>query len=102
MRGDECAQACKHIPPAGNSGITLCGGGIAETGNHHAPTGSCIWLKGAPRIPNNKIGSDRGHSQMDARNRIKILNVWSAMQDFAFDADPTVLRKVAELGAVAD
>src|SRR6267143_4712724 len=102
IRGDESTQAREHIPPAGDIGITLCCGGVTEVGNHLAHANSCVWLERAPRIPSKNVDPDSGHSQMDTGNVIQILDVRSSLQDFALDPKPTVLRKISELGAVAD
>ena len=92
----------EHIPPTGDIGIILCCGGVTEVDNHRAHADSRIRLERAPRIPSEEVNSYSGHSQMDTGNVIQILDVRRGLQDFALDPKPTVLRKVPELGAVAD
>ena len=95
IRSDECAQACEHIPPTGDIGSTLCGGGVTEVGNYQAPADSCVRLERAPRIPSQDIDPHRGHAQMDAGHVIQILDVRRGLQDFAFDAG--VVNKSVEI-----
>jgi len=71
-------------------------------GNHGSHASSGVGLERAPRIPGKEIDSDSSHAQVDTGIATQTFNVGRGLQDLALNPEPTVLRKVSELGPVAD